>query len=72
MAAKKVAPAGEGRRRSGPAPREVPYVVTTIRLEQKHWRWLREEALRRALESGGKTDASVVVRELVERAMKGR
>jgi predicted DNA-binding ribbon-helix-helix protein len=44
-------------------------VVTTIRLEQKHWRWLREEALRRALESGGKTDASVIVRELVDRAM---
>ena len=56
-------------RKPGPKPREVPFVVTTIRLEQRQWRWLREEALRRALDGGGKADASVVVRELVDRAM---
>jgi hypothetical protein len=57
------------RSKPGLKPREVPFVVTTIRLEQRQWRWLREEALRRAFDGGGKADASVVVRELVDRAM---
>jgi len=73
MAAKRKAvtapPAGQGRR--GPKPREVPFTVTTIRLEADQWRWLREEALRRT-ETGGKADASAVVRDLVARAMRGR
>jgi hypothetical protein len=69
--AEKKAPSGK-RRKPGSTPRQTPYLVTTIRLEQRQWRWLREEALRRALQEGGKADASVIVRELIDRAIGSR
>jgi hypothetical protein len=50
------------------------WVVTTIRVTQAEWRWLRRLALDRALKrGGGRADASEIIRELVDRAMrKGR
>ena len=54
---------GAGRNQAG-------YKVTTIRFHPDHWRWLRTQALSRALKSGAKADASEIVRELVDAAMK--
>lgn len=44
--------------------------VTTVRLEESQWRWLRDQAHRRALERGTRADASEIVRELVAAAMR--
>jgi hypothetical protein len=50
------------------------WIVTTIRVTRPEWRWLRRLALDRALKrGGGRADASEVIRELVDQAMrKGR
>jgi hypothetical protein len=50
------------------------WIVTTIRVTQAEWRWLRRLALDRALRrGGGRADASEIIRELVDQAMrKGR
>jgi hypothetical protein len=61
------APAAPPRRRPpGPAGTRI----TTIRLAEDQWVWLRRQALERSLESGAKADASEIVRELVAAAMK--
>ena len=45
----------------------APFAVTTFRITQTQWRWLREQALVRAATRGcGKPDASEVLRELLE------
>ncbi len=51
---------------AGPVTR---YVVTTVRLSAAQYEWVRRTALDRALEHGGKADASAILRELVEAAM---
>lgn len=59
---------GKGRNQAG-------YKVTTIRFQPDQWKWLRHQALGRAMESGTAADASEIVRELVAAAMgkdKGR
>ena len=52
-----------------PAPVDVlaqRWVVTTIRIEQKHWQALRMAAVERATARGtGKADASEVLREVL-------
>jgi len=51
------------------APAEVAprWVVTTIRIEHKHWQALRMAALDRATARGaGKADASEVLREVLD------
>ena len=53
---------GQGRNQAG-------YKVTTIRFAEDQWKWLRQQALTRSLESGAKADASEIVRELVAGAM---
>src|SRR4051812_37067271 len=45
------------------------FKVTTIRLTDPQWAWLRRQALERAIESGRQADASEIVRELVAAAM---
>lgn len=54
---------GAGRNQAG-------HKVTTVRLSAEQWTWLREGAYARALESGSKADASEILRELVDAAMK--
>ena len=54
---------GKGRNQSG-------YKVTTIRFAPDQWKWLRQRALGRAMESGAIADASEIVRELVAAAMR--
>lgn len=53
---------GQGRNQSG-------YKVTTIRFQPEQWKWLRQQATGRAMESGTAADASEIVRELVAAAM---
>lgn len=59
----------EGRRKPGPAPREVPWAVTSLRLAPEEWEWLRRQAFERSLQTGTRPDASGIVRELVRAAM---
>lgn len=54
---------GQGRNQAG-------FKVTTIRFSPEQWVWLRDGAHARALESGAKADASEIVRELVDAAMR--
>lgn len=54
---------GAGRNQAG-------HRVTTVRLSAEQWAWLRDGAHARAMESGGKADASELIRELVDAAMK--
>ncbi len=42
----------------------------TVRVDPDQYRALREEATRRAVESGGLADASAILRELVARWME--
>lgn len=44
--------------------------VTTVRLYTANWQWLREQAFKRALADGGRPDASAIVNELIEQAMR--
>ena len=43
--------------------------VTTFRITDPQWAWLRAQATRRSLESGTAADASEIMRELVAAAM---
>ena len=54
---------GAGRNQAG-------HKVTTVRFTPEQWTWLRDAAHARAVESGGKADASEIVRALVDAAMK--
>lgn len=54
---------GAGRNQAG-------HKVTTVRLSAEQWTWLRDGAHARALASGSKADASEILRELVDAAMK--
>jgi len=54
----------------GAGNNQAGYKVTTLRLAPNQWKWLRQMAHARALESGAKADASEIVRELVAEAMK--
>ncbi len=56
-------------RRRGPRLDATGYKVTTIRFQPEQWKWLRQRALVRALQSGATADASEIVRELVATAM---
>lgn len=67
-ATKTEAPA-EGRRKPGPAPREVPWTVTSVRLAPEEWEWLRRQAFEESMESGTRPDASAIIRRLVAAAM---
>ena len=58
------------RRKPGPKPMAETWAVTSLRLRADQWRWLKTQALARALESGTKADASAIVRELLDKAMK--
>ncbi len=59
-------------KRSGqPEEEGQTWIVTTIRVTQAEWRWLRRLALDRALKrGGGRADASEIIRELVDQAMR--
>jgi hypothetical protein len=52
-----------------PVNARADVVVTTVRLDEKHYQWLRRMAFRRALDKGGRPDASRIVGELIEAAM---
>ncbi len=56
--------------RRGHGLNQAGYKVTTIRFTLEHWRWLREQAVSRSLDSGARADASEIVRELVAAAMR--
>jgi len=44
--------------------------VITVRVTPEQYAALREEATRRAIQAGGKADASAILRELIARWMK--
>lgn len=44
----------------------------TVRVDPEQYRALREEATRRAVQSGGLADASAIIRELLARWMEER
>jgi len=47
------------------------YMVTTVRITEDHWEWLRDRAHERAkLRHGGRADASEIVRELIDEAIR--
>lgn len=47
------------------------FMVTTIRVTPEQWEWLRDRAHERAKQRhGGRADASEIVRELLEEAMR--
>ena len=54
---------GAGRNQAG-------HKVTTVRFTPEQWAWLRDSAHKRAIESGGKADASEILRELVDAAIR--
>ena len=53
-----------------PQRRETWAKTTNIRLSQEQWLWLRRKALARAMKTGERADASELMRELIERAMR--
>jgi hypothetical protein len=55
------------RPRAAPPPERASWLITTIRLTTVEWNALRQAALARAMASGGKPDASAILRELVDR-----
>ena len=57
-------------RATEPKRTSAGYKVTTIRFQLAQFSWLRQRALDRADESGARIDASEIVRELVDAAMK--
>jgi len=57
-------------RKRGPKPMAQTFEVTTVRLRTDQWEWLKRRAFDRALHGKTKPDASAVMRELVDRAMK--
>jgi hypothetical protein len=55
-----------GDAKNGAGERE-PLAVTTFRITQRQWNWLRQNALERAVARGyGKADASELLRELLD------
>lgn len=61
------------RRKPGPVARDVPYEVSTVRLEPGQWEWIRERAHARTAGTRlVRPDVSAVIRELVAGAMSGR
>jgi hypothetical protein len=52
---------------------EERVIVTNVRLRVSEWTWLHREAMERKLaKPGSRADASAVVRELVQEAMRRR
>ena len=58
------------RRKPGPKPKAERLQVTTVRLNLEQWEWLKRKAFARALVDRTKPDASAIMRELVDHAMK--
>lgn len=56
--------------RRGGGKNQAGHKVTTVRFNPEQWRWLREHAMRRHLESGARLDASELIRELVDAAIQ--